>query len=170
MGHSMKILVAGAGGPLSRELSQAARERGVLHKGLDNPPFDKTDQSSIEEALGSEKFTLVVHATGYTEVDRAESEREIAFAANSDGPGYLARACARKDIRLLHVSTNCVSDGLKKTPYVETDTVCPISYKCLRGEQGGRRSLGAIEPCQAHHSAYLMAVHHTWKKLCEVHH
>jgi dTDP-4-dehydrorhamnose reductase len=71
--------------------------------------------------------SLVVNAAGYTAVDEAESEPELAFAVNRDGPAYLASACEKVGIPLVHISTDYVFDGQKKGAYLETDPVSPLS-------------------------------------------
>ena len=71
--------------------------------------------------------SLVVNAAGYTAVDQAESEPELAFAVNRDGPAYLASACGKSGVPLVHISTDFVFDGEKRGPYVETDKVSPLS-------------------------------------------
>ena len=81
----------------------------------------------------------VVGATfRYTAVDAAENDPEAAYRANRDGPGRLARACARADVPLIHISTDYVFDGSKGVPYVETDTTVPTGVygaSKLAGEQ-----------------------------------
>jgi dTDP-4-dehydrorhamnose reductase len=68
----------------------------------------------------------VVNAAGYTAVDQAESEPELAFAVNRDGPSYLAIACGKAGIPLVHISTDYVFDGQKQGAYLETDPVSPL--------------------------------------------
>jgi dTDP-4-dehydrorhamnose reductase len=95
--------------------------------GLDRPQFDITDRQAVEKALNKGRFSVVINASAYTAVDNAESERDEAFAVNAEGPGYLASVCAQQDIPLVHISTDYVFDGLKGSPYVETDPICPTS-------------------------------------------
>ena len=70
--------------------------------------------------------SLVINAAAYTAVDKAESEEDIAYAVNKDGPAYLASACKEAGIPLIHVSTDYVFDGSKKGPYLESDPVSPL--------------------------------------------
>jgi dTDP-4-dehydrorhamnose reductase len=73
------------------------------------------------------KPALVVNAAAYTAVDRAESEREAAFAINARAPGVLAEEAKRLDAVLIHYSTDYVFDGEARSPYVEDDPVAPLS-------------------------------------------
>jgi len=83
--------------------------------------------------------SLVVNAAGHTAVDQAESEPELAFAANRDGPAYLASACGKAGIPLVHISTDYVFDGQKKGAYLVTDPVSPLSV------YGKSKAAGEVE-------------------------
>lgn len=122
----MKALLLGSRGQLGWELLNATKECGMDCEGLDTPQFDLTDREAVERTLGREEFSLVVNAAAYTAVDKAESERDQAFAANAEGPRYLAIACAKSNIPLIHMSTDYVFDGSKKTPYTESDPISPM--------------------------------------------
>ncbi len=69
---------------------------------------------------------VVLNCAGYTNVDRAETQRDIAFALNGEAVAHIARACAALGAQLVHVSTDYVFDGTKGAPYVETDAPNPI--------------------------------------------
>jgi dTDP-4-dehydrorhamnose reductase len=80
----------------------------------------------------------VINAAAYTAVDRAESEQDLAFAINRDGARILAEACATIGLPFIHVSTDYVFDGTKRSPYVETDPVAPVSVYGQSKEAGER--------------------------------
>ena len=79
----MKILLVGSRGQLAWELLNATKECGLDCEGFDTPHFDITDGEAVERTVGREEFSLVVNAAAYTAVDRAESERDEAFAVNA---------------------------------------------------------------------------------------
>ncbi|MET0507552.1 MAG: dTDP-4-dehydrorhamnose reductase, partial [Burkholderiaceae bacterium] len=84
---------------------------------------------------------LIVNAAAYTAVDRAESEREIAFVVNRDGPAELAASCRRRGIALVHFSTDYVHPGTGVAPWKENDEVAPVNAygeSKLEGEQAIR--------------------------------
>jgi dTDP-4-dehydrorhamnose reductase len=140
----MKLLVVGAKGQLGGELCRRGQYYGFDVIPLDLPEFDITDPWRVDEALAQKNIALVVNAAAYTAVDKAESEREIAFAVNSEGAGYLALACARRNISLIHVSTDYVFDGNKGSPYIETDPICPLGIygeSKAAGEKAVREAL-----------------------------
>ena len=122
----MKILVIGANGQLGWELSRRAPARGFDTIPLDLPEFDITDRSRIQKQLGQHGASLVINASAHTAVDQAESEKELAFSINRDGPANLARFCAEAKIPLIHISTDYVFDGTKKGLYSETDPMRPL--------------------------------------------
>jgi dTDP-4-dehydrorhamnose reductase len=132
----MKLLLVGSRGQLGWELLNATKECGLDCEGLDTPQIDITDRGAVERTVRRKEFSLVINAAAYTAVDKAESERDQAFAVNAEGPGYLAVACAKKNIPLIHISTDYVFDGAKATPYIESDALCPI------GSYGESKAVG----------------------------
>jgi dTDP-4-dehydrorhamnose reductase len=123
----MKILLLGSNGQLGWEILRMAKLGDIECLGLDRPWFDITDRQAVVKAVDKGKFSIVINAAAYTAVDKAESERDDAFAVNAEGPRYLAATCTRQGIPLIHISTDYVFDGLKGSPYVETDPICPKS-------------------------------------------
>ena len=73
------------------------------------------------------KPSIVVNATAYTAVDRAETETELAHTINAVAPGLLAQAAHATGACIVHYSTDYVYAGTKQTPYVETDETQPLS-------------------------------------------
>lgn len=82
--------------------------------------------SGVRAMLAADRPALVLNAAAYTAVDRAESEPEAATALNADLPRALAESCAALNIPLVHVSTDYVFDGEKRSPYLETDAPNPL--------------------------------------------
>jgi dTDP-4-dehydrorhamnose reductase len=123
----VKILLLGSNGQLGWEILRMAKGGVIECLGLDRPQFDITDHQAVEKAVGKRRFSVVINVSAYTAVDKAESERDEAFAVNAEGPGYLASVCTQQDIPLIHISTDYVFDGLKGSPYVETDPIRPTS-------------------------------------------
>ncbi|MHB8588734.1 MAG: SDR family oxidoreductase [Candidatus Dormibacteraceae bacterium] len=88
--------------------------------------------------LSSLRPALVFNCAAYNAVDRAETEKDLAFAVNAEGPSNVARACARHRIRMVHFSTNFVFDGALDRPYLESHVAAPLSVygaSKLEGEQ-----------------------------------
>ncbi len=79
---------------------------------------------------------VVVNATAYNKVDRAETEPDEAMAVNEAGPRNLAAAAAEAGALMVHVSTNYVFDGALRRPYTEDDAARPLER--LRPAASGR--------------------------------
>jgi dTDP-4-dehydrorhamnose reductase len=79
---------------------------------------------------------MIINAAAYTEVDKAESEIELAHKVNAEAPKVLAEKASELNIPIIHFSTDYVFDGLKNEPYVETDQANPQSVYGLTKWEG----------------------------------
>ena len=134
----MTVLVIGQRGQVASSLADLQRNRDIRLIRMGRPGIDLLLPATVAGALDRLKPDIVVNAAAYTAVDKAESERELAFAVNADGPAHLGAACAARDIPIIHLSTDYVYDGKKASPYIETDAVRPLSVygaSKLAGEQ-----------------------------------
>ncbi len=122
----MKILVTGSEGQLGWELLKQGNKLGFEMFPADLPELDITRSDQVCQLLQRCKPSLLINAAAYTNVDKAETDKALAFAVNRDGPAVLARQCHIEKIPLIHVSTDFVFDGLKKLPYLESDPVAPM--------------------------------------------
>jgi dTDP-4-dehydrorhamnose reductase len=123
----MRILVTGAAGQLGVEIVSAAKTAGLPVIPFYRHDLDIRNESAAAAAIARARPDIVVNAAAYTRVDAAETEPELAFAVNRNGPENLAKHCHNHHIPLIHVSTDYVFDGNKNSPYLETDPVSPIN-------------------------------------------
>lgn len=123
----MKIFLTGSNGQLGWELIRQGKEFGFEIKGVDLPQCDITDLTQIERNISEYKPSLVINAAAFTNVDGAETQKDLAFSVNRDAPSHLADICSIVGIPLIHFSTDYVFDGNKNVPYKETDSVTPLS-------------------------------------------
>ncbi|HMO51855.1 MAG TPA: dTDP-4-dehydrorhamnose reductase [Kiritimatiellia bacterium] len=130
----MKVVYIGARGMLGRDVLDAARARAVEVIGLDLPELDITNPESVAAVLP--ECDVVINGAAFTRVDDAEREIEPARRINADGAGHVARVCAERGIRLLHVSTDYVFNGRKGTEYLEADAPDPLSVYGITKWQG----------------------------------
>lgn len=135
------IAVFGANGQLGHALERVAAARDISVISFDRESADITEPALVTDALERVGQSLVINAAAYTAVDRAESEPDRAFAINRDGARILAEACANIGLPFIHVSTDYVFDGTKRTPYVEDDPVAPVSVYGRSKEEGERAVL-----------------------------
>ncbi len=132
----MRILVPGADGQVGKQLILfgAVANHEVIAVNRNELDITKTDD--VKNIVSDINPHIVVNAAAYTAVDKAESEEDIAYAVNRDGPANLAKACAEQQIPLIHISTDYVFDGTKQGPYQETDQVNPTSIYGKSKEAG----------------------------------
>jgi dTDP-4-dehydrorhamnose reductase len=137
----MKILLLGNTGQLGWELERTLQPLGEVIA-LDYPAFDMADEASIRNAVQAHRPEMIINATAYTAVDRAEDEPELADAINGRGPGLLAEEAHKLKAFLVHFSTDYVFDGSKGSPYTEEDTPNPLNTygrSKLHGEEAIQR-------------------------------
>lgn len=126
---SLQLLQFGATGQLARELTRtAAAEVGTT---LNVIPRSAADFSRPDEVVRAVRaagdIDAVINATGYTFVDKAETEEALAHRINAETVGSLAQTCAAQGIPLIHVSSDYVFDGTKQEPYSEVDPPHPLN-------------------------------------------
>jgi len=121
----MKILLTGINGQVGNALKDKLSAHELI--AISREQLDLNDVNAIRRVVQQVKPDLIVNPAAYTAVDKAETEPELAFAINATAPQVLAEEAAKLGSGLIHFSTDYVYDGKKASPYVETDTVNPIS-------------------------------------------
>ena len=118
-----RVLVTGALGQLGRELMAQLPRAGFTATGVDLPEFDISDAAQMAEVDWS-AYDVVINAAAWTNVDGAETPdgRRQSWRANATGPANLARAAARNDLTLVHISSEYTFDG---TAQVHTEDEAP---------------------------------------------
>lgn len=137
-----KTLVTGAMGQLGSELRELAGndrkwlftdilpEKGVLQ-------LDICDEGRVREFMEEHDVDLVINCAAYTNVDKAESDKELSARLNAEGPEVLARCVRERDAALVHISTDYVFDGKRKRgTYRESDPCRPQSVYGATKRQG----------------------------------
>ncbi|MBC9179878.1 dTDP-4-dehydrorhamnose reductase [Pseudoroseomonas ludipueritiae] len=139
----MRVLVAGRTGQLAIELLERLPRYGHTVVALEAPELDLTDPESIRRAVEQAAPEVIVNAAAYTAVDKAESQRDLAFAVNAIGAGILAAAAAARDLPFLHVSTDYVFSGNGGAPYDEDAPTGPTGVYGESKLAGERAALAA---------------------------
>ena len=121
----MNILLLGKFGQLGWELRRALAPVGNV-TALDYPEIDLLQADKVREMVRTQHTEVIVNATAYTAVDKAESEPEIAMAINARAPALLAEEALRLGALLIHYSTDYVFDGKKGSEYLESDRPNPL--------------------------------------------
>jgi len=142
-----RILITGASGLLGLNLALSASEQhtviGVDRCRLTGVPFelvcaDLLEPGAVDRVLDETHPEWLIHCAALANLEACEADPILAHRLNADLPGDLAAACARRGIRLMHISTDSVFDGMKADTYSETDTPNPqgvYSATKLAGEQ-----------------------------------
>jgi len=139
-----RFVVIGATGQLGSDLVRTFDRPGKLTP-LGSRDLDVLDAARVRSTLADLQPTVVINATAYNFVDRAEEERSRAFALNAEAVGSLAATCHALGGVFVHFSTDYVFDGHKRTPYVETDAPAPLS---AYGESKLAGERLALERCE----------------------
>jgi dTDP-4-dehydrorhamnose reductase len=122
----VKVAIFGVSGQLGRAVAAVlATAHDVVE--IDHERADVRDAQAVDGAVQANKPDWVINSAAMTHVDRCENEPLAAFEANALGARNVAYACEKSRCRLLHVSTDYVFDGEKKSPYVEDDVTRPIN-------------------------------------------
>lgn len=134
----MKIAVTGRSGQVVRSLLERGMIAGHEVMALGRPELDLEDSVSARSVLEGASPDVIVSAAAYTAVDKAEGERELAYAVNAKGAGAVAEAARGLGVPLIHLSTDYVFDGTLDRPYIESDPTGPTGVygaSKLAGEQ-----------------------------------
>ncbi len=123
----MKILITGANGMVARAANRYCRSIGDEVVALTRQKLDISDRRSVYDLFEREKFDGVLNCAAYTDVDGAETNREVCYRTNADGVENLALASKKIDARFVTISTDYVFDGTNTGFYTQRDTPNPRS-------------------------------------------
>jgi dTDP-4-dehydrorhamnose reductase len=123
----MRILITGAGGMLGQDVRAAALAAGNEPISLARGQLDVADADSVLRAVTEARPDAVINCAAWTAVDAAEAHEPQATAVNGDGAGHVARAATSVGAWTIHVSSDYVFDGSKRSPYLESDPTGPLS-------------------------------------------
>jgi dTDP-4-dehydrorhamnose reductase len=144
----MRILLLGKNGQLGWELCRTLAPLGEV-VALDYPEIDLTKGDTIPRFIQEIKPQLIVNATAYTDVDRAEREPEIAYSVNTTAVNWLAKMAAKHKAAFIHYSTDYVFNGNKGQVYTEQDQPDPLNIY-------GKSKFGGEVTIQQNEGAYLI--------------
>ena len=150
----MRLLITGSSGLLGLNLAldstRSHHVMGVDRNKLGSVPFEliKADllaPDAVYHIISESKPDAVIHCAALADVDACEASPDLAYQMNADLPGRLADVCARRQVRLIHISTDAVFDGQKDGVYIEGDAPNPQGvYAQTKLE--GERSVLQINP------------------------
>jgi dTDP-4-dehydrorhamnose reductase len=136
------ILLIGKNGQVGWELRQALTPLGRVIA-LGRAEMDLTQPDAIRTTIREVAPDIIVNAAGYTAVDKAESEPDLAMQVNAIAPGVMAEESKRLNALLVHYSTDYVFDGTLSVPYVEDDEPNPVNIYG-KSKLAGERSIADV--------------------------
>lgn len=121
----MRIIITGTGGRLGAAVARHLRDR---HRVIawDRKALDLRSPEQINDHFGALEFDAVIHCAALTGVDYCEEHPEEAHAVNTVAPAHIARLCAARSARMIHVSTDYVYDGRQPGLRMECDPLNPL--------------------------------------------
>ena len=141
----MRFVITGAAGMLGQDLAAAAKGAGHDVVAYARAELDIADGTAVTDAIRGAGADVVVNCAAWTDVDGAERDEDGALAVNGAGAGNVARAASASGAWTIHLSSDYVFDGTKRSPYVESDTVRPLS-SYGRSKLAGEREVAAEAP------------------------
>jgi dTDP-4-dehydrorhamnose reductase len=150
-----QILITGASGQLGRAFARLASFYPQFSFHLaDREVLDLSHLNTIASYFDQHHFDACINCGAYTAVDKAESDIELATLINTKAPEYVAKACARKNIPLIHYSTDYVYHNQQNTPFIETDATSP------KGVYAQTKLAGSLAALAAHQQT--MVIRTSW--------
>jgi dTDP-4-dehydrorhamnose reductase len=121
-----RALVTGASGMLGSDVSVILAGAGLTVFARPRSDLDITDRDAIDRALRQLRPEIVVNCAGFSRVDACESDPRASLV-NAQAVEGLAERCTNYNVKLVHLSSDFVFDGEKRTPYIEEDPPAPLS-------------------------------------------
>lgn len=118
------IIVTGTSGQLGSELKQLC---GNEYQFIDRSILNLNNPDAVRKFFDNTKITGVIHGAAYTNVELAETEKDMAFLINQESSRAIAEMAKKHQYKMTYISTDFVFDGKKSTPYTEKDTTNPLN-------------------------------------------
>ncbi len=133
--HNRPIIVFGCDGQIGKALQICLKNHSSPVVFLGRLDCDLSHEIAIIEVLERYQPKVIVNAAAYTDVDKAESERELAFAINFKAPAVMAHYIANTPYgAFVHYSTDYVFADSKQSAYFESDSVGPVEKLSVYGQ------------------------------------
>ena len=131
----MNVLVTGGDGQLGRNIMDVAVNSEhtfiyTFHRGEDREGMvrlDITDREAVMKVMADYGIDVVINCAGYTDVEKAETEEDVAFKVNAEAVAVLAEAAKIKGATVIHFSSDYIFDGTATEPYGESAAASPLS-------------------------------------------
>ncbi len=158
-GKPIKIIITGASGQLGSELKIRKNNPSFEMIFTDLPDLDLNDKPAVKDFILERKPDFIINCAAYTAVDKAESEKELAYSINADVPDHIAGLCEASGINLIHISTDFVFPGTGNTPIREDDETKPVNHYGKTKLEGEKKVLQNCRNAIILRTSWLYAVH-----------
>ena len=125
----MKILVTGKNGQLGKSIQNiiTGNEKNSEFVFVGREALDLSSQDSIINYFNNNSFDIIINCAAYTAVDKAEKEVELANYINHLAISKIAEISNKQEIKLIHISTDYIFDGISDKAYLESDDPSPLN-------------------------------------------
>ena len=141
----MKILVTGKNGQLGKSIHKiiTGNEKNSEFVFVGREALDLSSQDSIINYFNNNSFDIIINCAAYTAVDKAEKEVELANYINHLAISKIAEISNKQEIKLIHISTDYIFDGVSEKAYLESDNPSPLNI------YGKSKLAGEVAVCAA---------------------
>ena len=141
----MKILVTGKNGQLGKSIQNiiTGNEKNSEFVFVGREELDLSSQDSIINYFNNNSFDIIINCAAYTAVDKAEKEVELANNINHLAISKIAEISNKQEIKLIHISTDYIFDGISEKAYLESDDPSPLNI------YGKSKLAGEVAVCAA---------------------
>ncbi len=155
----MNILLTGFSGQLGKAIiSSKPKDIKIICK--DKLELDLLSRESCFKVIRDNRPDWIINCAAYTNVDKAEEEKELAYKVNSLAPKFLSEAIKNYGGDLLHISTDYVFDGKKNTPYNPSENkspICSYGFTKAKGEDFIYETLSGLDKGNIIRTSWLMS-------------
>ena len=141
MVENKNILITGSDGQLGSALKEISENYKFRYFFTNHKSLDITDRNKLYNFLKEFEINTIINCAAYTDVNKAENERDVCNDINNIAVGLLSEMCEKFNIQLIHISTDFVFDGVKKTAYNEEDEPNPLNYYGMTKLEGEKSML-----------------------------
>lgn len=118
MSKNLKIIITGAKGQLGYDCVRELKERGYINVlGIDKDALDIANEAAVHKFINDFKPDIVMHNAAWTQVDKAEANKDAVYKINALGTKYIAEACKEVNAKMVFISTDYVFDGKGEKPF-----------------------------------------------------
>ena len=121
------ILVTGSTGQLGSDVVKELLKRGYSTLSPNRSELNLCSEDNIRNYILNSNCEAIVHCAAYTQVDKAEDEKDLCIKINATATKHIAKCAKILDIPMIYISTDYVFDGTKDGKYTENDETNPIN-------------------------------------------